>query len=428
MGVPAIRAYYLAKELARDFDVTLFAERVSGLQEDDLRVVELAATDPRVIRRAIAPFDAVVATNLPLPVMRWLATTDKQVIYDLYVPYFAEYLALADALPERSLDRMFSRWTALNQRYPLTTGNAFVCPSERQRDLWLGMLAALGRVDFDAYRRDPTLRSLVDVVPFGLPSEAPRKTERVLKGVVPGIRETDRVLLWAGGIWNWFDPLTVIRAVAELAGRRDDVKLFFLGVVPPGAPQSLMSRRAIALAEELGVSDRFVFFNRDWVPYERREEYLLEADLGVSAHFDTLETRFAYRTRLLDYFWAGLPTITTVGDELGELVAKRDLGRAVATADVAGWVGSIETLLDDQGASERARANLAHVREELTWTNAAKPLVRLVARPGERVSPGFSAARLELDDIRMRLRISLSLGGPTGVLRRQARKLVGRRR
>jgi hypothetical protein len=26
------------------------------------------------------------------------------------------------------------------------------------------------------------------------------------------------VLLWGGGIYNWFDPLTLIRAVGEVAG------------------------------------------------------------------------------------------------------------------------------------------------------------------------------------------------------------------
>ena len=52
--------------------------------------------------------------------------------------------------------------------------------------------------------------------------------------------------------------------------------------------------------------DSKVHFNYDWVPYAERARFLLDADLGVSAHFDTVETRFAFRTRLLDYFWVHL--------------------------------------------------------------------------------------------------------------------------
>ena len=135
----------------------------------------------------------------------------------------------------------------------------------------------------------------------------------MLKGIVPGIEDNDKVLLWGGGIWDWLDPLTVIRAVERLALNRNDVRLFFLGLrhPNPGVPQMEMERRALALTEELNLRDRVVFFNENWVPYEERGSYLLEADIGVSAHFDDLETRFAYRTRLLDYIWARLPIVTS---------------------------------------------------------------------------------------------------------------------
>src|SRR5439155_20645751 len=109
---------------------------------------------------------------------------------------------------------------------------------------------------------DPSLRSLVDVVPFGIEVEPPRSSTRVLKGVVPGISTEDKVLLWGGGIWNWFDPLTVIRAVARVSQTRDDVRLYFLGLrhPNPAVPAMEMERRATALAAELGLTDRIVFF------------------------------------------------------------------------------------------------------------------------------------------------------------------------
>jgi hypothetical protein len=38
---------------------------------------------------------------------------------------------------------------------------------------------------------------------------------------------------------------------------------------------------------------------------------LREADIGVSLHREDVETRYSFRTRVLDYLWAGLPIITT---------------------------------------------------------------------------------------------------------------------
>ena len=52
--------------------------------------------------------------------------------------------------------------------------------------------------------------------PFGVAGDAPVRARSVLKGVVPGIGPDDKVILWGGGVYNWFDPLTLIRAVHRL--------------------------------------------------------------------------------------------------------------------------------------------------------------------------------------------------------------------
>ena len=144
--------------------------------------------------------------------------------------------------------------------------------------------------------------------------------------------EDARILLWGGGIWDWLDAPTVIRATARLP---DDVHLVFQGVKRPALlerDEHAAGAQAIALARELGLEER-VHFNHDWVPYEQRGAWLLDADLGVSAHPAHLETRFAYRTRIADYLWAGLPVVTSAGDVLGDHVATRGLGRAVPPGD-----------------------------------------------------------------------------------------------
>jgi glycosyltransferase involved in cell wall biosynthesis len=382
MAGPGIRYFNFARELAKDFEVTLMVPSPVDFDVEGFEVVQAQAYGGRAFSDYARTFDVLITQTLLPWTMRALANESVRIIYDLYDPFLIENLALfAKQDSSRRYKDSILRANTLAQEIALTTGDAFLCASERQRDLWLGMLGTLGRLDHDEYARDPSLRRLIDVVPFGLPADPPTKTRQVLKGVVPGIAESDRVLLWGGGIWNWFDPLTVIRAVAELGLRREDVRLYFLGVQHPNpdTEEMGMDREAVELAKELSVLDQSVFFNFGWVPYEDRANFLLEADLGVSAHFDNVETRFAFRTRMLDYLWVGLPIVATRGDVLSELVGDRNLGRVIPEGDVEGWTNAIEELLDNSDQYEIARRNIQRVRSQFAWPNAIRSLVRLVS-------------------------------------------------
>jgi glycosyltransferase involved in cell wall biosynthesis len=419
MAGPGIRYLNFARELRGEGDVTLVIPFETDIELDGFELVVANVWDPAAIGPLTDGADCVVAQRLPVPTLRKLARTRTRRIYDLYAPLHIENLAL-DA--GQGAGRQPVEAVELNRvadTVVLRTGDAFVCASEKQRDLWLGALLQAGCIDHERFARDPSLRELIDVVPFGIDPEPPRATERVLKGVIPGIGEDDRVLLWPGGIWNWFDPLTVIEAVAELARRRDDVRLFFLGLRHPNphAPDMQAAGQAVERAEALGLRDRVVFFNEGWVPYEQRGAYLLEADIGVSAHFDDLESRFAFRTRLLDCFWAGLPVVTTTGDSLGDLVERRGLGCAVTPGDVAGWVAALESLLDDPETYDRACGAIAAVREDYLWPRVVKPLRRLVRESGQPV-PRRRTTHATGSWIVWRLRHAVAGRGTVGAMRR----------
>jgi glycosyltransferase involved in cell wall biosynthesis len=384
MAGPAIRSFQFAKYLARTHEVTLAVPYAADVDLPGVEIVARTDHGDRGFKRWAAGFDAVVAQRLNLRTMTYLAKKGTRTIYDLYVPFMIENLGLHGGEREDRGRRVLEyQLTNLLQETALALGDAFICASERQRDLWLGALGAIGRLDVAGYAKDPTLGELVAVVPFGLEPDPPQATSRVLKGVVPGIRESDTVLLWGGGIWNWFDPLTLIRAVARIAETRDDVKLFFLGVRHPNplVEEMAMARRAQALAHELGVADRHVFFNTEWVPYDERHAYLLEADIGVSTHFDTVETRFSFRTRVLDYLWAGLPIVSTRGDVLSELVDACGLGETVAVGDVDGLAAAIVRLADAPEARTAASRRIAAVREELAWPRVVDRLAGFVEAP-----------------------------------------------
>jgi glycosyltransferase involved in cell wall biosynthesis len=377
MAGPGIRYHRLSIELARQFEVTLVApgEGISDVPYT-FRSLESVGTATELAA------DVVVAQSLPLGVIRGLRRAGVGLVFDLYAPALVE--AAANLAEERGAGRSKSiryEEVVAVTRVALLLGDAFLCASERQRDHWLGALAALGRVTPAVYAGDPALRSLVAVVPFGLDQARP-SSGPVVKGVLPGIAASDRLLLWGGGIWNWFDPLTVIRAVGRLAESRDDVKLLFLGLAHPSTAVGEMSMadQAVELAAELGLDGRSVFFNREWVPYDERLAWFAEADLGVSAHRDSFEARLAFRTRLLDHIAVGTPLVVTRGDVLGDLVESRGMGRALAPGDIQGWTAALGELLDDERAYAAAATAVEAAQEELSWSRIGEPLAGLIDR------------------------------------------------
>lgn len=406
MSGPAIRVLEMARALSRTARVTVCAPAPMDVRDDRVALVPFDPARPSALKAQAGTADAVVVQGFALNSYPFLSALVCPIVADLYCPFTIEHLeqqrAAGGPIPpahERDAAAILSV-----QNAQLQQADFFLCASERQRDFWIGALHTAGRVNPRTVGRDADLRSLIDVVPFGLPTEdshvaAARARERrlsrgepaaVMKGVHPAIRETDRVLLWGGSLLDWQDPETLIEAVARLARTRDDVKLFFMGVKHPNPQVTPMAvvERSRRLAESLGVAGTHVIFN-DWVPYEERASYLTEADIGVSTHHWHLETRYAFRTRMLDYLWARLPIVCSEGDHFGDLVRTRGLGRAVPPGDAGALADAIAVLLDSEPARDAARAALADVADTLTWDRVVEPLRRWCA------DPGFAADRAQ---------------------------------
>ncbi len=403
MAAPGIRHYHFARELARDgrFDVTLMVTNdPREVKLDDVRAIGTRARRHRQMRELAGSFDVIVAQGgLDFRSMVFLAGTGVRTIYDLYAPFFEmlTFLGARDSAgPEQRL-----RWEAycLRHRMLLLTGRAFIGANDEQRHALLGALAALGRVALEDYRLDPTLGHLVRAVGLGVDVDPPRASSDDVRAALPQARDGDRVLIWPGNLWDWFDPQTLIRAMAKISAARDDVKLYCLGLRHPNASgygEMTTTERAIRLAEELGVKDRTVFFDFGWISYKERQNYLLAADIGVNVHSRHVETTFAYRTRLLDYFWAALPVVTTEGGALSDLVERNGLGRTVRFEDVDDCARAILELCDEPDEYARTRDRVARFRQQLTWQRAVEPLVELIEAPQSRVEAGPAVRALAL--------------------------------
>ncbi len=201
--------------------------------------------------------------------------------------------------------------------------------------------------------------------------------------MVPGIGPDDKVVIWGGGVYNWFDPLTLVRAVDKLRHRLPEVRLFFMGLTHPNpdVPAMRMAVQTRDLAEELGLVGTHVFMNEGWVAYDDRQNYLLDADVGVSNHLDHVETAFSFRTRILDYLWASLPVVTTEGDSFGELIERHGLGLTVPPQDVDALEAALYRVLADDDFATQCRANVDAIAGDFRWSTVLAPVLALCARP-----------------------------------------------
>lgn len=380
MAGPAIRAWNMALQLSADNDVVLVTTTNLESVEAPFGLRRIAPGENAEFAELERWADVIVFQGHAMDQFEILRTTGTIVVADIYDPMHLEMLEQGRELPRATWELRVSTATrVLNQQ--LAYADFFLCASERQRMFYLGQLAALGRITPSTYETDPHLERLIAVAPFGLNSVAPKHSHAALKGVIPGIVASDKVILWGGGVYNWFDPKTLIRAVADLRKRRDNVRLYFLGTRHPGVDTMGIVGESFALARDEGVLDSAVFFNEDWVEYADRESFLVEADVGVSTHFSHVETTFSFRTRILDYLWACLPMVVTDGDSFAELVAREELGVVVPAGDVSALSKALERVLFDEKFASAVRKNLARVAEDFTWEKTLAPLIQFVRDP-----------------------------------------------
>jgi len=411
MAGPAIRACELARALADACDVTISAPAPSSVADSRLRLIEAGMADVEQLVAAAREHDIVVAQELPPVVLARLGSV--RLVADLYNALVVELLE--GGAVRRTQRRIAARTLAM-----CAAADLVLCANERQRDLLIGGMALHGLLDPETYARDPTLRSLVAVVGFGVPDEpAPRPTG-ALRAAFPAIAPGDRVLLWGGGVWDWLDPETPLRALERLD---PTVHLVMLGLGRPGlqasGQQAAGARFMDAAADRLGTR---VHVNTGWVPYAERGQWLAEADLAVSAHRDHLEARYAHRTRLLDALWAGLPIVTTRGDALAELIEREGLGATVAPGDAAGYAEACARLLGPDGAGARVR--VAEAAPALRWSVLAAPLVAwCTSTPPRRRVRRDVVRRAALTQYRWALAETLGEDGPAAAARRVGRRL-----
>src|SRR4030042_431364 len=192
-----IRNYYIAKQLTKklpEATVTLAVPNDPDLQDPPFRIIQYKSNWAKA--KLIWGSDLIISQGFGLVGLCFYLSRGKRFLFDAYDPINMEWLETGKG------SDIYEQRIRFNRDYlnlQLLLADFIVCANDRQRDMWLGMLSSRGIIKNRDYDKDSTLRSLINVAPFGIREAFPKKTKRVLKGVVPRIKDSDKVLIWNGG-------------------------------------------------------------------------------------------------------------------------------------------------------------------------------------------------------------------------------------
>lgn len=273
------------------------------------------------------------------------------------------------------------RFITSSYNLSLMLSDKIFCRDNEIRKLVLGSLISLGRVNLENYKKDKSFNNLVEAAPFGIENIEAKKHNTLYRGVIPGIKKDDFILLWNGGIWNWNDGETLVKVMAKL--KKENIKLIFQGFKHPGKGKNLSqaAEKCFNLAKKLKLKDKNIFFLDNWVPYKKRADFLLEADAGVVSSPNIPEANLFLKTRIYDHLWTKLPTILNDCEAFAKIIKENNLGLVSETNDVDSWIKNILLLKNNPKLVKEIKQNIKKYKQDISWQKTLKPISDFIKCP-----------------------------------------------
>lgn len=347
-GQPAgvgIRFLEIARVLRGDGHTVTILAPDSGLSVESI-IAQSAAHDVAVVQGHVA--NAFFQHAQPIPT-----------VVDLYDPFIIENLHY---YVERG-DEVF-RHDHATLVDSLARGDYFLCASEAQRLFYLGLLLAVGRLNPLLFEEDPQLDSLIGIAPFGVQPPRPEKP-----------RDLESPAILFGGIYDWYDPIAAIDAVAIVRHTLPNATLTF--TTHPNPDITPQGKLAEAMKYARANGHEFVRFE-PWAPYEQRGEFFERFALALLTFPRSIETDLSMRTRVYDYLWCSLPIVSSPAPGTDELLSRYGAG---AVVEDAGFADAIVAILRDSASYASMTDGARRFVLEHQWDRTLAPLREFCRNP-----------------------------------------------
>jgi glycosyltransferase involved in cell wall biosynthesis len=373
LGGAGLRYLAIAKGLAdAGFCVKLAVPNPDFPQIDSLEIFQYQHSQDLRIKNVIRETDIIIASGYLIEKIKYLRNCQARLVLDLYDPFLLENLFYNQDLSEELRSIIHLRSVSITNQL-MRWGDFYLCGNERQRDFWLGVLAANGRINPLQFISDPTFYGLIDIMPVGI-EQTSIATENYLIGRHTSFPIGSKIILWGGGVWDWLDPLPLIKVWKAVLRQHPQARLVFLGLNHPN-PSVPLHKKSVELQKEIKKSGELnsSIFLFDWLDYEDRKRLLAEAHIGVTLYDPHIETRFSIRTRVIDYFSAGLPVLINAGDILADWIKTDGGGMVVDAYDIQGLETTLVTMLYKE--KSEFKDGLECISARLIWKNNLQPLI-----------------------------------------------------
>jgi len=135
------------------------------------------------------------------------------------------------------------------------------------------------------------------------------------------------------------------------------------------------------LAKKLGLINKQVFFIKDWVPYDKRIDYLSDSNIGVVSSPNIPEANLFFKTRIYDYIWSELPIILNDCEAFAPIIKEKGLGLVVKTGDIVDWSKKINILATNKTLVKEIKANIKKYKREIPWQKTLQPITEFAFKP-----------------------------------------------
>ena len=248
------------------------------------------------------------------------------------------------------------------------------CRDERAREVIVGSLITLGRVDLAGYRIGHNFDSLVQIAPFGLSWGRPRHNKNIYRGVAHGIKQDDFIMLWNGGVWNRTDAPGMVKIMKHIWPKNRKIKLVFQGFYNPHGINTSEAKEAWRLLKKFELLNKNIFIPDKWIEFDERDGYLAEADAGITLSPNIPDANYFIKTRFYDYLWAELPIILNRCESFTSEVEKYGLGLVLA-GDYKRQAWEIVKFVGNKKLQTEIRSNIREYKQGKSWDKQLKPVV-----------------------------------------------------
>jgi glycosyltransferase involved in cell wall biosynthesis len=311
-------------------------------------------------------------------------------VVDLYDPFVIENLHYYESRGAEVFHHDHA--TVLNS---LLRGDFFLCASKSQRLFWLGMMLGAGRLNPLTFDSDPSLDSLIAMAPFGVPPPRQRSTA-----------SEPRVLF--GGIYDWYDPILAIDAIALARESLPNISLTFNKHPNPSITPQGKTAEAIEYVKRKRY-ESFVRFE-PWFEYERRGEFFDRFAIALLTFPQSLETELSMRTRVYDFLWGGLPIVSSPAPGTDEILARYGCGVTVDSNSPRAFADAVLQTFSKQAALRNATQRFV---AEHQWPEALRALREFCREPRVDANKDTFAVRMQIPE------------RPASILERLKRRIGG---